>query len=164
MKRPDPFLLARNQGHVAAGQPYVPRGVQGIQLLAQWRQAQSGEHAWIARIVGTGMMKLRALHLSGQPAAEQLPITAELWCDVLRDLNLVEDFDVPRLETAFNRLLRTVTEWPQPADLIESMPRRDPVRRDPREVNIEPERTDRETASMREAIDEMQQMLRGERP
>lgn len=154
----DPFMLART-GAVSSTQPHIPRSIQGIQILATWKQAQDGENAWLAIAIATGFQRLRAMHLQGQPAAEMLPVTAEMWKEVLLDMRLAED-DLPRIEQAFRYLYRTIREWPQPADLIKEMPKRVETRRDPRDVPVRRERTEQEETAAKEALNEMQSILK----
>jgi hypothetical protein len=121
----DPWQIARTGGALATnGQPHLPRRVQGIQLLAQWKQAQEGDNAWLCRVVATGFQKLVAMALPGQPAAEMLPITGEMWVDVLLDMKMNEEQDRERIETGFRYLYRTVDEWPAIKLLLKEMPKR----------------------------------------
>lgn len=159
MKRPDPFMLARTTCNVTSGQQYIPRSVQGIQILAKWKQGQTGENAWLARIIATGFQRLRAMHLPGQPAAEMLPVTAQMWVDVLLDMRVTEELDLTRIETGFRYLFRSIREWPQPADLLKEMPKRVEGRRDPRDVSVRRERSEEENTEALEAINEMKSMF-----
>ena len=160
MKPTDPFLIARTQGHVAASQPHVPRRAQGIQLLAQWKHAQAGGNAWLCMLIATGFQRLVAMALPGQPAAEMLPITAEMWCEVLLDMRVSEEQDRERIETGFRYLYRKIREWPQPADLIQEMPKRVEARRSQRDVPTHRERTEAEQAAATEALQQMKANLK----
>jgi hypothetical protein len=170
----DPFMTARrSEGQRAGGSadlptlqtsnlPYVPRSVLGIQILAAWKREQSGENAWLATVIATGFQRLRAMHLSGQPAAEMLPVTAQMWVETLIDMKVNEDQDKERIETGFRYLYRTMREWPQIADLLKEMPKRVEVRRDPRDVPVRRERSEDEEAQATEALAEMQRILKGD--
>lgn len=112
----------------------LPRRVQGIQNLAQWKNSLSplshdGEGtlpdtAWLRRAIGSLFQSFVTMALPGQPAAEMLPHTAQLWVDILADMNLTEEQDRDRIATAGRVLLRKVTEWPQVAVFIAELPPR----------------------------------------
>ena len=169
MKPVDPFLLARGvipgtrneyMSPNSAGQPYIPRRAPAIQHLAAWKHGQEGDDAWLCRLLAFSFQRLVAMALPGQPAAEMLPVTAEMWRDVLLDMRVSEDDDRERIEAGFRYLYRKIREWPQPADLIEQMPKRE-TRRDPRDIRVRRERTEAEETTATEALAGIKEIFRG---
>lgn len=113
------------QGYAVPAGGYVPRRIVGIQHLAQWKNDPAHAAAWLCKLVGSAFQTFVIMALPGQPAAEMLPLTAQLWVDVLGDMNVNEDQDLTRIETAIRQLTRKLKEWPQIADLIAAMPNRE---------------------------------------
>ena len=107
----------------------VPRRVLGIQMLARWKNEPDSDEInqvptlWLRRLVGTLFQSFVTAALPGQPAAEMLPHTAQLWVDVLLDMRLSED-DAERVQIAGRKLLRELEEWPQVKALISALPAR----------------------------------------
>jgi len=117
------------QGYPARQADFVPRRVLGIQHLAQWKNDPEQANGWLCRIIGSAFQSFIITALPGQPAAEMLPLTAQLWVDDLADMGMNEEQDRDRLEAGLRKLRRTLQKWPQIADLIEAMPHRETVSR-----------------------------------
>jgi hypothetical protein len=86
---------------------------------------------WIRREIKSGLQALVALGLEGQPAAEVLPRTADIWLKALQRANIgltIEEIDAPRLRSAFESLFVRVVRWPPVAEYIKHIPPR-PVRK-----------------------------------
>ena len=144
------------QGYPARPADYVPRGVLGIQLLARWKnEPEPAETLWLRRLVGALFQSFRTLHLPGQPAAEMLPHTAQLWVDVLLDMNLTEA-DTERIQAAGRRLLRDLEDWPQPRTLIAVLPRRSPP---PSDLCAASEPAEADRAAGKEALAKLREMF-----
>ncbi len=67
-----------------------------------------------------------------------LPLTAQLWVDVLVDMNIEEELDRLRVETGIRKLNRILKEWPQVASLLAEMPRREAAGVVPGTVKVQP--------------------------
>lgn len=122
---------------------HVPRRVQAIKILAQWKQVGHDQPDWWLRLeIGGAFQQLVALSLPGTPAVEMLPATAELWLNLLTDRGItIEPVDRPRVRKGFNNLYTSLRQWPQVADLLEKLPPR------PQRARLaEPEITDEQRA------------------
>ena len=152
---PPPGPLLKQEG------VYVSRRVQGIQHLAMWKN-EPGGNLWLRRLVGTLFQSFVTSALPGQPAAEMLPHTAQLWVDVLLDMNLTEA-DAERVQMAGRKLLRELEEWPQVKALIAAMPRRITARPSPESgggvVSAETVPTDADRAASRAHLRKIREML-----
>ena len=113
------------QGYLVQPGGYIPRRAIGIQHLAQWKNNPENAHAWLCKLIGGAFQTYVVMALHGQPAAEMLPMAAQLWVDALADMNLIEELDRSRLETGIRQLTRKTKYWPQVASLIELMPNRE---------------------------------------
>lgn len=103
---------------------HVPRRVQAIQALAQWKQADHTPLQWLRLEIGEAFQKLICLALPGAPAVEMLPATAEMWVLLMADMDLTEEIDQPRIHKGFGLLYLHLKQWPQLADLIDNLPPR----------------------------------------
>ncbi len=113
------------QGYLVQQGGVVPRRIVGIQHLAKWKNDPENSNAWLCKLIGSAFQTFVVMALHGQPAAEMLPMTAQLWVDALVDMNLNEEQDRKRLETGLRQLTRKTKYWPQVASLIELMPNRE---------------------------------------
>lgn len=93
---------------------------QGVAALSEWAGAD-----WLRQEIAAGFAVLSAMNLKGRPAAQDLPVVAELWARRMseRDETPVEQFDRVRIQTAF-KVLQNSEEFPKPADLIRNLPPR----------------------------------------
>ena len=123
-KHQDNSVTRTVQGYLVQQGGYVPRRLVGIQYLAKWKNDPENANAWLCKLIGSAFQTFVVMALHGQPAAEMLPITAQLWVNALIDMNLNEEQDRQRLETGIRQLTRKTKYWPQVASLIELMPNR----------------------------------------
>lgn len=81
---------------------------------------------WLRDAIGDGLEGLIALGLKGQPAAEIIPLTADIWLRAVRRevICTIETIDAPRIREGFDRLFPGLVEWPAPKMLIERIPAR----------------------------------------
>lgn len=122
-------------------QMHIPRRVQAIRALAQWKQGGHDQPLWWLRLeIGAAFQQLVALALPGAPAVEMLPATAEMWLLIMADMDLDEEIDRPRIKKAFGLLYTHLRQWPQLADLIANLPPR------PQKVQAPPPRTEQQHA------------------
>lgn len=120
---------------------HVPRRVQAIRALAEWKSAGHDQPDWWLRLeIGGAFQQLVALALSGAPAVEMLPATAEMWLLLLGDMDLDEEIDRPRIAKGFRLLYTHLKQWPQLADLIVNLPPR------PQKAAAPPPRTEQQHA------------------
>jgi hypothetical protein len=85
--------------------------------------------AWLRSEVASGLQRLVALGLPGQPPAETIALTAATWCEALAGTPISWDAeqDAPRLRAAFAALLPQVERWPAPVALLRNLPPRVPA-------------------------------------
>lgn len=145
------------QGYMVQPGGYIPRRAVAIQNLAKWKNDPRHEQRWLCKLIGGAFQTFTVMALPGQPAAEILPLTAQLWVDILVDMALAEKQDRARVEKGLRRLTCKVKEWPQPAALIELLPRREPPAN---VVAAERGRTDDEHQAGLSALAEMKRTLK----
>lgn len=83
--------------------------------------------AWLRREISAGLQALVSISLDNQPAAEILPMTADVWLIAVQRGGVgisIEEVDAPRIREGFRRLFPLVKEWPKPRQLIEQIPGR----------------------------------------
>lgn len=115
------------QGYALRSGPggvHISKTVQGMQSLTAWRDANTDrpDH-WLCDAVSRGFQKLLLLRLDGAPAAELVAMTAELWVDTI-GYGLNEEQDRERIVKGFNLLQGKIKKWPQPVELMASLPTR----------------------------------------
>ena len=93
---------------------------QGVAALGEW----AGED-WAKREIASGFALLAALNLPNRPAAQDLPVVAEIWYRKLMETNEIvsPEYDPIRIQTGFKSLQAAET-WPQPAELLRNLPPR----------------------------------------
>lgn len=106
------------------GASYLPRSVQALQGLTEWKKqnSDSPDH-WLRQEIAVAFQWMVGLRLGSTPAVEMLPITAEMWVQVVGE-GMTEELDRERIKAGFKLLLRSLKWWPQPADLLKVLPRR----------------------------------------
>lgn len=88
---------------------------------------------WINREFLTGFQMLATLGLEGQPAAEVIPITVQVWLKAIcRNRVFDQVQDAPRIREAFALLAERSRRWPAPADFLSSLPDRQKPKAVPR--------------------------------
>ena len=93
---------------------------QGVAALGEW----AGED-WAKREIASGFALLAALNLPNRPAAQDMPVVAEIWYRKLKDKGEIAspEYDPIRLQTGF-KVLRAAETWPHPAELLRNLPPR----------------------------------------
>lgn len=106
------------------GGAYIPKTIQGMQLLLAWKKenAEASDN-WLREDIAKAFQQLLILRLDGAPAAELIAMTAEMWVTVIGE-NMDEETDRDRIRKGFNLLLRKIKRWPQPVELLDSLPAR----------------------------------------
>ena len=93
---------------------------QGVAALGEW----AGED-WAKREIASGFALLAALNLPNRPAAQDMPVVAEIWYRKLMETKEIvsPEYDPIRIQTGF-KVLRAAETWPQPAELLRNLPPR----------------------------------------
>ncbi|WP_107987196.1 hypothetical protein [Neisseria mucosa] len=93
---------------------------QGVAALGEW----AGDD-WAKREIASGFALLAALNLPNRPAAQDMPVVAEIWYRKLMETKEIvsPEYDPIRIQTGFKVLQATET-WPQPAELLRNLPPR----------------------------------------
>ena len=93
---------------------------QGVAALGEW----AGED-WAKREIASGFALLAALNLPNRPAAQDLPVVAEIWYRQLKEAKEIvsPEYDPIRIQTGF-KVLQAAETWPQPAELRRNLPPR----------------------------------------
>lgn len=84
------------------------------------------DNAWLKREIASGLQALVALSLEGQPSAEILPLTADIWLAAMERRLRIEEVDAARLKAAFRLFFPVAVRWPAPAQILELLPPRPP--------------------------------------
>jgi hypothetical protein len=134
------------------GAAFVPRSIQAVQGLAQWKaEGMDDANFWLRQEIGMAMQQMVCLRLANTPAVEMLPYTAEMWLQTVGD-GMIKEIDRPRIRKAFQYLYRTLKWWPQPAELLAALPTR-PVRMKLPERELSDEEHADQAAKLREILD-----------
>ena len=93
---------------------------QGVAALGEW----AGED-WAKREIASGFALLAALNLPNRPAAQDMPVVAEIWYRKLMEQKEIvsPEYDPIRIQTGF-KVLQAAETWPQPAELLRNLPPR----------------------------------------
>ena len=93
---------------------------QGVAALGEW----AGDD-WAKREIASGFALLAALNLPNRPAAQDMPVVAEIWYRKLKETNEIvsPEYDPIRIQTGF-KVLQAAETWPQPAELLRNLPPR----------------------------------------
>ena len=93
---------------------------QGVAALGEW-----AGNDWAKREIASGFALLAALNLPNRPAAQDMPVVAEIWYRKLKDKGEIvsPEYDPIRLQTGF-KVLQAAETWPQPAELLRNLPPR----------------------------------------
>lgn len=81
-------------------------------------------NAWLKREIASGLQALVALSLEGQPSADTLPLTADIWLKAMERRLCIEAVDAERLRKAFLAFFPVAVRWPAPAQILELLPPR----------------------------------------
>ena len=93
---------------------------QGVAALGEW-----AGNDWAKREIASGFALLAALNLPNRPAAQDMPVVAEIWYRKLKDKGEIvsPEYDPIRIQTGF-KVLQAAETWPQPAELLRNLPPR----------------------------------------
>lgn len=93
---------------------------QGVAALGEW----AGED-WAKREIASGFALLAALNLPNRPAAQDMPVVAEIWYRKLMEQKEIvsPEYDPIRIQTGF-KVLQQSESWPHPAELLRNLPPR----------------------------------------
>ena len=93
---------------------------QGVAALGEW-----AGNDWAKREIAAGFALLAALNLPNRPAAQDLPVVAEIWYRKLKEAKEIvsPEYDPIRIQTGF-KVLQAAETWPQPAELLRNLPPR----------------------------------------
>ena len=93
---------------------------QGVAALGEW----AGEY-WAKREIASGFALLAALNLPNRPAAQDMPVVAEIWYRKLMEKKEIvsPEYDPIRIQTGF-KVLQAAETWPHPAELLRNLPPR----------------------------------------
>lgn len=104
---------------------------QGVAALGEW----AGED-WAKQEIASGFALLAALNLPNRPAAQDMPVVAEIWYRKLKETNEIvsPEYDPIRIQMGF-KVLQAAETWPKPAELLRNLP----PRLVPRAMLVKPE-------------------------
>ena len=90
---------------------------QGVAALGEW-----AGNDWAKREIASGFALLAALNLPNRPAAQDMPVVAEIWYRKLKDKGEIAspEYDPIRLQTGF-KVLQAAETWPHPAELLRNL-------------------------------------------
>ena len=93
---------------------------QGVAALGEW-----AGNDWAKREIASGFSFLAALNLPNRPAAQDMPVVAEIWYRKLMETKEIvsPEYDPIRIQTGF-KVLQAAETWPQPAELLRNLPPR----------------------------------------
>ena len=93
---------------------------QGVAALGEW-----AGNDWAKREIASCFSLLAALNLPNRPAAQDMPVVAEIWYRKLKEKNEIvsPEYDPIRIQTGF-KVLQAAETWPQPAELLRNLPPR----------------------------------------
>ena len=93
---------------------------QGVAALGEW----AGDD-WAKRELAAGFSLLAALNLPNRPAAQDMPVVAEIWYRKLMETKEIvsPEYDPIRIQTGF-KVLQAAETWPHPAELLRNLPPR----------------------------------------
>ena len=82
---------------------------------------------WVRVEVANGLQALLSLRLKNTPAEDMIELTADIWVAAIGQRVSIEQLDSHRIREGFQRLFPKIREWPAPIQVIELMPRRQPL-------------------------------------
>lgn len=93
---------------------------QGVAALGEW-----AGNDWAKQELATGFALLAALNLPNRPAAQDMPVVAEIWYRKLMETKEIvsPEYDPIRIQMGF-KVLQAAETWPQPAELLRNLPPR----------------------------------------
>jgi hypothetical protein len=107
-----------------SGPSFLPRSIQALQSVGDWQYAQiGGADLWLRMEIAIAFKQFLCMKLAKPPVAEEIPFTAESWLIAIAD-GMTEQLDRERIKAGFKQLYRTLKWWPQPAELLNVLSRR----------------------------------------
>ena len=93
---------------------------QGVAALGEW-----AGNDWAKQEIASGFALLAALNLPNRPAAQDMPVVAEIWYRKLMEKKEIvsPEYDPIRIQTGF-KVLQVAETWPHPAELLRNLPPR----------------------------------------
>lgn len=93
---------------------------QGVAALGEW-----AGNDWAKREIASGFALLAALNLPNRPAAQDMPVVAEIWYRKLMEKKEIvsPEYDPIRIQTGF-KVLQAAETWPHPVELLRNLPPR----------------------------------------
>ncbi|HFC8834561.1 hypothetical protein ACTHRC_07675 [Neisseria sp. P0001.S009] len=93
---------------------------QGVAALGEW-----AGNDWAKLEIAAGFALLAALNLPNRPAAQDMPVVAEIWYRKLMEKKEIvsPEYDPIRIQTGF-KVLQAAETWPHPAELLRNLPPR----------------------------------------
>ena len=90
---------------------------QGVAALGEW-----AGNDWAKREIASGFALLAALNLPNRPAAQDMPVVAEIWYRKLMEKKEIvsPEYDPIRIQTGF-KVLQAAETWPHPAELLRNL-------------------------------------------
>ena len=110
----------------------------------------------VSNAVANGLKRLLVLRMEGAPSSDDMAAVLQVWLEALACGRQWEDDDSARVKSAFLRLCQTCVRWPQPAQLLASMPPKDSPLALP-----EPQMSAEERAKQDAWLDDMVAMITG---
>ena len=105
------------------GEVYVNKTIQAGQLLYAWKKEHVDQpDFWLRELIVREFNKMLIANINGRPSADVIAMTADIWVDVV-GAGMTED-DRERVQKGFMALWQKMKKWPQPAELLEVLPRR----------------------------------------
>lgn len=141
------------------GPSYLPRSIEALQGLSRWKQEANPDapDLWLRLEIGSAFQQMVMLKLGSTPAVEMLPLTAEMWVNVVGE-GMTEALDRERIKAGFKQLFRTLKWWPQPAELLKAMPNRKPLA--PSQKTTAAEDADVDTSAGTQTLQDILDMLK----
>lgn len=79
----------------------------------------------VSNAVANGLKRLLVLRMEGAPSSDDMAAVLQVWLEALACGKRWEDGDDARVRAAFLKLCQMCTRWPQPAQLLASLPPKD---------------------------------------
>lgn len=79
----------------------------------------------VSNAVANGLKRFLVLRMEGAPSSDDMAAVLQVWLEALACGKRWEDGDDARVQAAFLKLCQTCTRWPQPAQLLASLPPKD---------------------------------------
>ena len=121
---------------------------QGVAALGEW-----AGNDWAKQEIASGFALLAALNLPNRPAAQDMPVVAEIWYRKLMEKKEIfsPEYDLIRIQTGFKALQQSES-WPHPAELLRNLPPRLVSRAMLAKPALDKEKGRREMAKVKEAL------------